>query len=50
MAAHARAVPTYALKALALAHTDDPAVLGSEEAWQRAHLTEGFAKFVYPAG
>lgn len=38
MAAHARAVPTYVLEAMALAHSDDPAVVDSEEAWQRAHL------------
>lgn len=50
MAAHARAVPTYVFKALTIARSDDPTVLDSEKAWQRAHLPEGFAKFVYPAG
>jgi hypothetical protein len=50
MAAHARAVPTYVLKAMALGHPGDPAVLDSEEAWQRAQLPESFAEFVYPAG
>lgn len=48
--AHARAVPTYVFKALTIARSDDPTVLDSEKAWQRAHLPEGFAKFVYPAG
>jgi hypothetical protein len=48
MAAHARAVPSYVLKALALAHPDDPDVLESERAWQRAHLPEAFTDFVYP--
>jgi hypothetical protein len=42
MAAHARAVPSYVLKALALAHPDDPNVLDNEQVWQRAHLPEGF--------
>ena len=49
MAAHARAVPSYVLKALALAHPDDPDVLDSEQVWQRAHLPEAFIDFVYPA-
>lgn len=48
--AHARSVPSYVLKALALAHPGDPHVLDSENAWQRAQLPEGFAEFVYPAG
>ena len=47
---HARAVPTYVLQAMALTHSGEPAVVDSEEAWQRAHLPEGFAKFVYTAG
>ncbi len=46
----ARAVPTYVLQAMALTHSGEPAVVDSEEAWQRAHLPEGFAKFVYTAG
>jgi hypothetical protein len=46
---HARAVPTYVLQAMALTHSGEP-VVDSEEAWQRAHLPEGFAKFVYAAG
>jgi len=50
MAAHSRAVPSYVLKALALAHPDDPDVLEGERAWQRAHLPEGFTDFVDPAG
>lgn len=50
MAAHARAVPTYVLEAMALAHPGDQGLLDSEQAWQRAHLPEGFAEFVYPAG
>jgi hypothetical protein len=50
MAAHARAVPSYVLKAMAPAHSGDPDVLDREEAWQRAHVPEGFAEFVYPAG
>ena len=47
---HARAVPTYVLQAMALTHSGEPAVVDSEEAWQRAHLPEDFAKFVYTAG
>jgi len=35
MAAHASGVPLYVLKALALAHPDDPHVLDNEDAWQR---------------
>jgi len=50
MAADGRAVPSYVLKALALAHPDDPNVLDNELVWQRAHLPEGFTDFVYPAG
>ena len=40
----------YVLKVMALAHSGGPAVVDSEEAWQRAHLPESFAKFVYTAG
>jgi len=36
--------------ALACAHPGDQAVLDGEEAWQRAHVPERFAGFVYPAG
>jgi hypothetical protein len=50
LAAHARALPSYVLKALALAHPDDPNVLDNEQGWQRAHLPEGFTDFVDPAG
>jgi hypothetical protein len=50
MAAHARAGPSYVLKALALAHPDSLNVLDNEQVWQRAHLPEGFTDFVYPAG
>jgi hypothetical protein len=35
---------------MALAHSGEPAVVDSEEAWQRAHLPEGFAEFGYAAG
>jgi hypothetical protein len=49
-AAHARAVPSYVLKALALAHPDDPNVLDNEQVWQRAHVPEGFTDFVSLAG
>jgi hypothetical protein len=49
MAAHARGVPLYALKALALTHPADPRVVESEDAWQRAWLPDRFADFVYPA-
>jgi len=38
------------LEALTLVHPDDLDLLDSEKAWQRAHLPEGFADFVYPAG
>lgn len=50
IAAHARAVPPYVLEAMALTHSANPAVLDSEEAWQRAHVPAGFIEFVYPAG
>ena len=33
MAAHAKAVTSYVLKALALAHLDDPNVLDNEHVW-----------------
>jgi hypothetical protein len=48
MAAHGRALPSYVLKALALAHPDDPNVLDNEQVWQRGHLPEGFTDSVYP--
>jgi Imm-5 like putative immunity protein len=50
MAAHARAVPSYVLKALALAHPGDSHVLDSEDASQCGQLLDGFAGFVYAAG
>jgi Imm-5 like putative immunity protein len=50
MAAHTRGVPLYARKALTLAHPGDPGVLDREDAWQRAHLPDGFTDFVYPDG
>jgi len=50
MASHARGVPSYTHKALALAHPGEPDVLDREDAWQRANLPERFTEFVYPAG
>lgn len=50
MASHARGLPYYGLRAVALAHPDDPRAVEREDAWQRAHLPERFARFVYPEG
>lgn len=50
MGAHARGIPYYVPKALAAAHPDDPELLLSEDAWERAQLPERFTYFVYPAG
>lgn len=50
MGSHARGLPYYGLRAVALAHPGDPAPVDAEDAWQRAHLPERFVRFVYPEG
>jgi hypothetical protein len=50
MGSHARGLPYYGLRAVALSHPDDPGAVEREDAWQRAHLPERFASFVYPKG
>lgn len=50
MASHARGLPYYGLKAVALAYPDDPGAVEREDAWQRAHVPERFAEYVYPEG
>lgn len=50
MASHARGLPYYGLRAVALEHPDDPKAVEREDAWQRAHLPERFTSFVYPEG
>jgi hypothetical protein len=50
MGSHARGVPLYALRAVALAHPGEPERVLVEDSWQRSHVPERFALYVYPAG
>jgi hypothetical protein len=49
MAAHARGTAYYALKVVALTHSDGAATaVALEDEWQRRHLPVRFFDFVYP--
>lgn len=50
MGSHARGLPIYGLKALALAHPDNPTLVSEEDSWQRSNLPVRFTEFIYPGG